>query len=128
MPEILFQSCALQAIHSCIFWCSFKKPICSKTEVAGDLKEHLPGNQNYGGIALQLRNMKHCSPHKVLSFKRLLFSDGGNVILRRFIDNGFGICECTKREVEYWIEQFNSLRKSIAIDKCSFVANWSFWI
>jgi hypothetical protein len=38
----------------------------------------------------------------------------------RFIDDGFGIMEGTKKDVEYWILQFNNLRKSINIDKWSF--------
>ena len=38
----------------------------------------------------------------------------------RFIDDGFGIMEWTKKDVEYWILQFNDLRKSINIDKWSF--------
>ena len=38
----------------------------------------------------------------------------------RFIDDGFGIIEGTKKDVEYWINQFNGLRKTINIDKWSF--------
>ena len=38
----------------------------------------------------------------------------------RFIDDGFGIFEDTKKEVEYWINQFNGLRKTITIDKWEF--------
>ena len=38
----------------------------------------------------------------------------------RFIDDGFGIMEGTKQDVEYWISQFNNLRKTIKIDKWSF--------
>ena len=38
----------------------------------------------------------------------------------RFIDDGFGIFEGTKKEVEYWINQFNELRKTITIDKWKF--------
>ena len=38
----------------------------------------------------------------------------------RFIDDGFGIMEGTKKDVEYWINQFNGLRKTIKIDKWSF--------
>jgi len=38
----------------------------------------------------------------------------------RFIDDGFGIMEGAKKDVEYWIKQFNSLRKTIKIDKWSF--------
>ena len=38
----------------------------------------------------------------------------------RFIDDGFGIFEGTKKDIEYWISQFNGLRKTINIDKCTF--------
>ena len=38
----------------------------------------------------------------------------------KFIDNGFGIMEGTKKDVEYWISQFNVFRKTIAINKWSF--------
>ena len=38
----------------------------------------------------------------------------------RFIDDGFGVMEGNKKDVEYWILQFNNLRKSINIDKWSF--------
>ena len=39
-------------------------------------------------------------------------------IFQRFIDDGFGIMEGNKTDVKYWIDQFNSLRKTITIDKC----------
>jgi len=38
----------------------------------------------------------------------------------RFIDDGFGIMEGSKIDVEYWIKQFNGLRETIKIDKWSF--------
>ena len=38
----------------------------------------------------------------------------------RFIDDGFGIMEGAKKDVEYWINQFNGLRKTINIDKWTF--------
>ena len=38
----------------------------------------------------------------------------------RFIDEGFGIMEGNKKDVKYWIDQFNSLRETIKIDKWSF--------
>ena len=41
-------------------------------------------------------------------------------IFQRFIDDGFGIMEGNKKDVKYWIDQFNSLRKTITIDKWSF--------
>ena len=40
-------------------------------------------------------------------------------IFLRFIDDGFGIMEGTKKDVEYWINQFNGLRKT-KNDKWSF--------
>ena len=42
------------------------------------------------------------------------------IIFQRFIDDGFGIMEGNKKDVKYWIDQFNSLRKTITIDKWSF--------
>ena len=41
-------------------------------------------------------------------------------IFLRFIDDGFGIMEGNKKDVKYWIDQFNSLRETIKIDKWSF--------
>ena len=41
-------------------------------------------------------------------------------LFQRFIDDGFGIMEGKKKDVKYWINQFNSLRKTITIDKWSF--------
>ena len=41
------------------------------------------------------------------------------VLLRRFIDDGFGIFYGTKEDIVYWIAQFNKLRESIKIDKWS---------
>ena len=38
-------------------------------------------------------------------------------IFQRFIDDGFGIMEGNKKDFKYWINQFNSLRKTITIDK-----------
>jgi len=38
----------------------------------------------------------------------------------RFIDDGVEITEGIKKDVEYWINQFNGLRKTIKIDKWSF--------
>jgi len=42
------------------------------------------------------------------------------IVFQRFIDDGFGIMEGNKEDVKYWIDQFNSLRKTITIDKWSF--------
>ena len=36
---------------------------------------------------------------------------------RRYIDDGFGITKGSKADIEYWILAFNSLVKSIKIDK-----------
>ena len=41
-------------------------------------------------------------------------------MFKRFIDDGFGIFEGTQNEVEYCINQFNLLRKTIKIDKWSY--------
>ena len=38
----------------------------------------------------------------------------------RFMDDGFGIMESTKKDIEYWICQFNNLRETKKIDKWSF--------
>ena len=43
-----------------------------------------------------------------------------NFFLRFIDDDGFGIMEGSKKDVEYWINQFNGLRKTIRIDKWSF--------
>ena len=42
------------------------------------------------------------------------------ILFQRFIDDGFGIMEGGKKDVVYWINQFNTLRKTIKIDKWSF--------
>ena len=39
------------------------------------------------------------------------------VLFKRFIDDGFGITKGLRKDVEYWIEQFNGLRKTVQIDK-----------
>ena len=41
-------------------------------------------------------------------------------IFQRFIDDGFGIMEGNKKDFKYLIDQFNSLRKTITIDKWLF--------
>ena len=43
-----------------------------------------------------------------------------NLYMAMLQEDGFGIMEGTKKDVEYWILQFNNLRKSINIDKWSF--------
>ena len=42
------------------------------------------------------------------------------VLFQRFIDDGFGIINGRKQDIEYWIKQFNILRKTIKIDEWSF--------
>ena len=42
------------------------------------------------------------------------------ILFQRFIDDGFGIMEGTKKDVKYWIHQFNNLRQTITFDKWSF--------
>ena len=41
-------------------------------------------------------------------------------MFKRFIDDGFGIMRGNKKEVETWIEELNTLRENIFIDKWSF--------
>ena len=38
------------------------------------------------------------------------------ILFQRFIDDGFGVFDGTKEEIEYWITQFNMLRETIKID------------
>ena len=60
---------------------------------------------------LQEELKKKCSNDQKLKWPKLFL---------RFIDDGFGIMEGSKKDVEYWIKQFNGLRKTIKIDKWSF--------
>ena len=39
------------------------------------------------------------------------------VLLKRFIDDGFGITKGVRENEIYWIEKFNELRKTVQIDK-----------
>ena len=39
------------------------------------------------------------------------------VLFKRFIDDGFGITKGDRKDVIYWIEKFNELRKTVQIDK-----------
>ena len=39
------------------------------------------------------------------------------VLFKRFIDDGFGITKGLRKDVIYWIEKFNELRKTVQIDK-----------
>ena len=39
------------------------------------------------------------------------------IFFKRYIDDGFGITKGSKADVEYWIQEFNNLVKSIKIDK-----------
>ena len=41
------------------------------------------------------------------------------ILFRRFIDDGLGVTMGSKKEFEYWVSQFNSLRDTITIDKYS---------
>ena len=43
-----------------------------------------------------------------------------SVLFKRFIDNGFCIFEGTTYVVACWIEEWNLLRESMKIDKCTF--------
>jgi hypothetical protein len=40
--------------------------------------------------------------------------------IQRFIDDCFGIMGGYKKDLKYWIDQFNSLRKTLTIDKWFF--------
>ena len=60
---------------------------------------------------LQEELKKKCAHDKKLKWPTLF---------QTFIDDGFGIMEGKKKDVKYWISQFNSLRKTITIDKWSF--------
>ena len=44
----------------------------------------------------------------------------------RYIDNGLGITKGSKTDIEYWILAFNSLVKSIKIDKFKYVSKVEF--
>ena len=50
------------------------------------------------------------------------------VLFKRFIDDGFGITKGLRKDVEYWIEQFNGLRKTVQIDKYNGETPWIIWI
>ena len=41
-------------------------------------------------------------------------------MFKRFIDNGFSLMRGNKNDVETWINEFNTLRKNIFLDKWSF--------
>ena len=60
---------------------------------------------------LQEELKKKCAHDKKLPWPTLF---------QRFIHDGFGIMEGRKKDVEYWINQFNGLRKTITIDKWIF--------
>ena len=38
-------------------------------------------------------------------------------VFKRYIDDGFGITKGSRKDVEYWISEFNNLMESIKIDK-----------
>ena len=48
------------------------------------------------------------------------------VLLKRFIDHGFGIFYGSREDIAYWIKQFNMLRESIKIDKWT-IGNFKGW-
>ena len=47
-------------------------------------------------------------------------------MLKRFIDNGFGIIKSNKKKISRWVEEFNNLRENIFIDKWHFGNNVAF--
>ena len=65
----------------------------------------------YLALMLQEELKKKCAHNCKLKWPKLFV---------RFLDDGFGIMEGTKKDVEYWINQFNGLRKTINIDKWKF--------
>ena len=42
------------------------------------------------------------------------------ILFKRFIDDGFGVIEGNKFDFEYWVSEFNLLRKTITTDKFDF--------
>ena len=50
----------------------------------------------------------------------MIKNSNGQFFFKDSIDDGFGIMEGTKNNVEYWISQFNGLSKTITIDKWPF--------
>ena len=43
-----------------------------------------------------------------------------SILFRRFVDDGFGVMQGNKSDVDYWVVKFNSLCESITIDKLKF--------
>ena len=42
------------------------------------------------------------------------------ILFKRFIDDGFGIMNGNKKDVQMWIKEFNNLHENIFIDKMCF--------
>ena len=59
---------------------------------------------------------KKSEKNKCVTVKKLNWPS----LFQRFIDDGFGRMEGLRKDVEYWINQFNSLIKTIQIAKWSF--------
>ena len=47
-------------------------------------------------------------------------------MFKRFIDDGFGIIKCNKKQISRWVEEFNNLRENVSIDKWQFGNNVAF--
>ena len=41
-------------------------------------------------------------------------------MFKRFIDDGFGVIKCNKKQFSRWVEEFNNLRENVFIDKWVF--------
>ena len=38
-------------------------------------------------------------------------------MFKRFIDDGFGVIKCNKKQFSRWVEEFNNLRENVSTDK-----------
>ena len=47
------------------------------------------------------------------------------ILFKRLIDDGFGITKASKKDVEYWISEFNNLVKSINIPMVQKLFLWT---
>ena len=47
-------------------------------------------------------------------------------MFKRFIEDGFGVIKCNKKQISRWVEEFNNLRENVFIDKWQFGNNSAF--